>query len=111
MNAASFEEWVEKCLVPTLSKADVVVMDNLSSHKGPRVEKLIEAAGAELRYLPPYSPDMNPIEKAYSKLKAFLRKTAERTVSGLINALDACAEIFKPVECVNYFAACGYDTD
>ena len=111
MNAATFEDWAEKCLVPTLSKGDVVVMDNLSSHKGPRVEKLIEAAGAELRYLPPYSPDMNPIEKAYSKLKAFLRKIAERTVSGLMNALDACAEIFKPAECVNYFKACGYDTD
>ncbi len=95
MNAATFEDWAEKCLVPTLSKGDVVVMDNLSSHKGPRVEKLIEAAGAELRYLPPYSPDMNPIEKAYSKLKAFLRKIAERTVSGLMNALDACAEIFQ----------------
>ena len=82
INAASFEEWVEKCLVPTLSKGDIVVMDNLSSHKGPRVEQLIKAAGAELRYLPPYSPDMNPIEKAYSKLKAFLRKIAERTVAG-----------------------------
>jgi transposase len=70
INAASFEEWVEKCLVPTLSKGDIVVMDNLSSHKGPRVEHLINAAGAELRYLPPYSPDMSPIEKAYSKLKA-----------------------------------------
>ena len=74
INAASFEEWVVKCLVPTLSKGDIVVMDNLSSHKGPRVEQLIKAAGAELRYLPPYSPDMNPIEKAYSKPKAFLRK-------------------------------------
>ena len=110
INAASFEEWVEKCLVPTLSKGDIVVMDNLSSHKGPRVEQLIKAAGAELRYLPPYSPDMNPIEKAYSKLKAFLRKIAERTVAGLLIALDACADIFKPAECVNYFEACGYDT-
>ena len=73
--------------------------------KGPRVEQLIKAAGAELRYLPPYSPDMNPIEKAYSKLKAFLRKIAERTVAGLLIALDACADIFKPAECVNYFAA------
>src|SRR5271166_2183903 len=100
INAASFEEWVEKCLVPTLSKGDIVVMDNLSSHKGPRVEQLIKAAGAELRYLPPYSPDMNPIEKAYSKLKAFLRKIAERTVAGLLIALDACADIFKPAECV-----------
>jgi transposase len=87
MNAAMFEEWLEKCLVPTLSKGDIVVMDNLSSHKGPRVEKLITDAGAQLRYLPPYSPDMNPIEKAYSKLKAFLRKIAERTVAGLMNAL------------------------
>jgi transposase len=111
MNAATFEEWVEKCLVPTLSKGDIVVMDNLSSHKGPRVEKLITDAGARLRYLPPYSPDMNPIEKAYSKLKAFLRKIAERTVAGLMNALDACADIFKPAECANYFKACGYDTD
>ena len=110
INAASFEEWVEKCLVPTLSKGDIVVMENLSSHKGPRVEQLIKAAGAELRYLPPYSPDMNPIEKAYSKLKAFLRKIAERTVAGLLIALDACADIFKPAECVNYFEACGYDT-
>jgi len=99
----------KKCLVPTLSKGDIVVMDNLSSHKGPRVEQLITAAGAELRYLPPYSPDMNPI-KAYSKLKAFLRKIAERTVAGLLIALDACADIFKPAECVNYFKACGYDT-
>jgi transposase len=63
INATVFEEWVEKCLVPTLSKGDIVVMDNLSSHKGPKVEQLIEAAGAELRYLPPYSPDMTPIER------------------------------------------------
>jgi transposase len=111
MNAAKFEEWVEKRLVPNLSKGDIVVMDNLSSHKGARVEQLIKAAGAELRYLPPYSPDMNPIEKAYSKLKAFLRKIAERSVAGLMNALQTCADIFKPVECENYFKACGYDTD
>ena len=111
MNAATFEEWVEKCLVPTLSKGDIVVMDNLSSHKGPRVEQLIKAAGAELRYLPPYSPDMNPIEKAYSKLKSFLRKISERTIAGLMNALETCAHIFKPVECVNYFKVCGYDTE
>ena len=63
-----------------------------------------------MRYLPPYSPDMNPIEKAYSKLKAFLRKIAERTVAGLLIALDTCADIFKPAECANYFEACGYDT-
>ncbi len=110
INAALFEDWVETCLVPTLSKGDIVVMDNLSAHKGPRVEEIIKAAGAELRYLPPYSPDMNPIEKAFSKLKAYLRKIAERTVAGLMRALEACAEIFKPAECANYFEACGYDT-
>ena len=110
INAALFEEWVEECLVPALAPGDIVVMDNLSSHKGPRVEQLINAAGAELRYLPPYSPDMNPIEKAFSKLKAFLRKIAERTVAGLMRALEACADIFKPAECENYFSACGYDT-
>lgn len=109
INAASFEEWVEKCLAPTLSKGDVVIMDNLSSHKGPKVAQLIAEAGAELRFLPPYSPDMNPIEKAFSKLKAFLRKIAERTVAGLIAALDACPDIFKPTECENYFRACGYE--
>ena len=110
INAALFEDWVETCLVPTLSKGDIVVMDNLSAHKGPRVEALITAVGAELRYLPPYSPDMNPIEKAFSKLKAYLRKIAERTVAGLMGALEACAQIFKPTECANYFKACGYDT-
>jgi transposase len=110
INAALFEEWVEQCLVPALSKGDIVVMDNLPAHKGPRVEELIKAAGAELRYLPPYSPDMNPIEKAFSKLKAHLRKIAERTVAGLMRALQTGADIFKPDECANYFVACGYDT-
>jgi transposase len=89
INAALFEEWVETCLVPALSKGNVGVMDNLPAHKGPRIEKLIKAAGAELRYLPPYTPDMNPIEKAFSKLKAYLRKIAERTVAGLVRALEA----------------------
>ena len=109
INAVLFEEWVETCLVPTLSKGDIVVMDNLPAHKRPRVGELIKAAGAELRYLPPYSPDMNPIEKAFSKLKAYLRKIAERTVAGLMRALEACPDIFKSTECANYFTACGYD--
>jgi transposase len=100
-----------RCLSPAFSQGDVVVMDNLSSHKGARVKQLIKATRAELLYLPPYSPDMNPIEKAYSKLKAFLRKIAKRTVTGLLNALEACAEIFKPGECANYFKSCGYYTD
>jgi transposase len=110
INGALFEDWVENCLVPTLSQGDIVVMDNLPAHKGARVEELIKKAAAQLRYLPPYSPDMNPIEKAFSKLKAHLRKIAERTVAGLIGALQACADIFMPPECMNYFAACGYDT-
>jgi len=87
-------------------------MDNLSSHKGSRVRSnSSRRPEPSLRYLPPYSPDMNPIEKAYSKLKAFLRKIAERSVAGLMNALRTCADIFKPVECENYFKASGYDTD
>jgi transposase len=110
INTALFEEWITDCLIPTLSKGDIVVMDNLPTHKAPRIAELIKAAGAELRYLPPYSPDMNPIEKAFSKLKAHLRKIAERTVAGLMHALETCADIFKPSECENYFAACGYDT-
>ncbi len=111
INAALFEDWLETCLVPTLSPGEIVVMDNLPAHKGPRVEQLIKAAGAELRYLPAYSPDMNPIEKAFSKLKAFLRKIAERTVAGLMRALETCAEIFKPSQCTNYFKSCGYEHD
>ena len=111
INAALFEDWLETCLVPTLSPGEIVVMDNLPAHKGPRVEQLIKAAGAELRYLPAYSPDMNPIEKAFSKLKAFLRKIAERTVAGLLRALETCAQIFKPSQCTNYFKSCGYQDD
>jgi transposase len=107
VNAASFEEWVEKCHFPTLSRGDIVVMGSLSSHKGERVERLIEAAGAELRYLPPYSPDMNPIEKAYSKLKAFVRKLAETNRRRLA---DRRRRLRRPTECANYFVGCGYDT-
>ena len=81
-------------------------MDNLPAHKGARVEKLIKAAEVELRFLPPYSPDMNPIEKAFSEQKAYLRKIAERTVSALMTALETCADIFKTAECANYFAGC-----
>ncbi len=92
---------------PTLSPGEVVVMDNLPAHKGPRVEQLIKAAGAQLRYLPAYSPDMNPIEKAFS----LLRKIAERTVAGLISALETCADIFQPSQCTNYFKSCGYEHD
>jgi len=109
INAASFEEWVEKCLVPTLSKGDIVVMDNLSSHKGPKIRTMIEAAGATMLYLPPYSPDFNPIENAFAKLKAFLRKTAARSINTLWDAIGQLLDAFTPRECANYFAAAGYD--
>ena len=86
-------------------------MDNLSSHKGPNVRTLIEAAGAELFFLPPYSPDFNPIENAFAKLKALLRKAAERTVAGLWRTIGRIVDTFTPAECANYFAAAGYDPE
>jgi transposase len=111
INRDAFEAYVEKVLVPELRPGDIVVMDNLSSHKGPRTRALIEAAGASLLFLPPYSPDFNPIENAFAKLKALLRKAAERTVDGLWAAIGRIADAFSPAECANYFSACGYDPD
>jgi len=105
----AFETYVEKVLIPELRPFNIVVMDNLSSHKGPKVREMIEAAGAELRYLPPYSPDFNPIEMAFSKLKALLRKAAERTIGGLWDAIGKFLDLFKSDECRNYFNAAGYD--
>jgi len=109
INRNAFEIYVAKVLVPELKPGDIVVMDNLSSHKGATVRAMIEAAGASLLYLPPYSPDFNPIEKAFSKLKAHLRKAAERTVSGLWDAIGRLIDLFTPQECTNFFAAAGYD--
>ena len=109
INRDAFETYVAEVLVPELAPGDVVVMDNLSSHKGPRVRELIEAAGATLLYLPPYSPDFNPIENAFAKLKAFLRKAAERSVDGLWAAIGRAVDLFSPEECSNYFKAAGYD--
>ncbi|WP_048863419.1 IS630 family transposase, partial [Acidisphaera rubrifaciens] len=100
-----------RVLVPELRPGDVVVLDNLSSHKGPRVQDLIEAAGAELRYLPPYSPDFNPIENAFAKLKALLRKEAARTVDALWDAIGRMIDLITPAECVNMFAAAGYNPE
>ena len=108
INRAAFEAYVEKALVPALRPSDVVILDNLSSHKGSRVRALIERAGARLLYLPPYSPDFNPIENAFAKLKALLRKAAERTVEGLWTAIGRLIDVFTPTECANYFAAAGY---
>ena len=111
VNREIFELYVVKILVPELQPGDVVVMDNLSSHKGPAVRAMIEAAGARLLYLPPYSPDFNPMEKAFAKLKAALRKAAQRTVEGLWDTIGVLVDTFSPNECANYFAACGYDAD
>ena len=101
MNAERFEAWLRDDLGPTLQRGDIVVMDNLASHKNERVKQVLESFGASVLYLPPYSPDLNPIEKAYAKLKAHLRKLAERTVSGLMTLLESCAHIFKPAESAN----------
>jgi len=111
INRAAFEAYVEAVLVPELRPGDIVVMDNLSSHKGTRARALIEAAGAELLFLPPYSPEFNPIENAFAKMKALLRKAAERTVEGLWRAIGRIVGTFTPQECANYFAAAGYDPD
>ena len=111
INGDWFEAYVRQVLVPDLGRGDVVVMDNLSSHKGPAVRRAIEAAGASLLYLPPYSPDFNPIEKAFSRLKAMLRKAGERTVSGLWSLIGNLVDLFQPQECANYFSSCGYDPD
>jgi transposase len=106
-----FETWVEQVLVPELRAGDIVVMDNLSSHKGPRVQTLIQTAGAGLRYLPPYSPDFNPIENAFAKLKALLRKEAARTVDALWSAIGRLVDLITPAQCINMFAAAGYDPE
>ena len=109
MHGAAFLAYVEQVLVPTLSPGDIVIMDNLPAHKPVAVRQAIETVGAELRFLPPYSPDFNPIEMAFSKLKAFLKKTAARTVDDLWDEIANGIEMFTPTECENYFAAAGYD--
>lgn len=111
VNRLVFETWVERILVPDLHAGDVVVMDNLASHKGPQVRALIEAAGAELRYLPPYSPDFNPIENAFAKLKALLQKESARTVDALWCAIGRLIDFITPAECAHMFAAAGYDPE
>jgi len=98
-------------LVPELKSGDVVILDNLPAHKGSEVGEIIEAAGASLVYLPPYSPDFNPIENAFAKLNALLRKAAERTVAGLWSTLGNLLDAFTPAECANDFAAAGHEPD
>lgn len=109
INGVSFQAYVDQVLVPELRPGDIVIMDNLGSHKGAGVRDAIEAAGASLLYLPPYSPDFNPIENAFSKLKALLRKAAERTVDGLWSRIGALLPNFTPQQCANFFAAAGYE--
>lgn len=111
MDGAAFLIYIGKILAPTLSEGDIVVMDNLSSHKVQGVRKLIEAKGAKLLYLPPYSPDLNPIEQAFSKLKARLREAAERSVDALWRAIGRIIATFSADECKNYFKNSGYEPD
>lgn len=108
MDGSAFLAYVNQVLVPELTTGDIVVMDNLPTHKVTGVRDAIEAAGARLVYLPPYSPDLNPIEKAFSKLKAILRKTSARTLDDLWTAIAKALDAFSAAECKNYFKACGY---
>jgi transposase len=108
MNGEIFLAWLEQELIPTLAKGDIVVMDNLPAHKIASVRPLIEAAGAVLLYLPPYSPDLNPIEMAFAKIKALLRKAAERTIDALWDKIGEILSAFSPQECANYFRHAGY---
>lgn len=110
MNGAAFKAYVEQVLAPTLAPGDIVVMDNLAAHKNGAIRQAIEAAGAELRYLPPYSPDFNPIENAFAKLKAILRKAAARSLDHLWNAIATALPRFSHTECANYFLAAGYSS-
>jgi transposase len=111
INGDIFRGWVEQHLAPTLSPGDIVVMDNLSSHKVVGIRKAIQAVGAELRYLPPYSPDLNPIELAFSKLKKMLRDGAERTTEKLSKLCGRILDFFSEKECRGYFKHCGYRYD
>ena len=108
VTGALFVAYVEQQLVPALRRGDVVVMDNLACHKRAGVRRAVEAAGCELRLLPPYSPDLNPIEKAFAKLKARLRAAAKRTVRAVEDYLGELSTTFAPEECRNYFTSCGY---
>ncbi len=109
MNGAMFLSYVQRCLAPTLRPGDVVVMDNLASHKVTGVVEAIETAEAKLCYLPPYSPDLNPIEKLWSKAKAWLRRVAALTYDALIEAIADALRSVNPTECAHYFASCGYE--
>ena len=108
IDTACFRAYVEQVLVPTLRPGDVVVLDNLAVHKHPDVRAAIERAGARLRFLPPYSPDFNPIEQVFAKLKAFLRAARQRTFDQVCDFVAIALTFFTPIECQNYVRHCGY---
>jgi transposase len=107
-NRCNFLAYVQKVLVPSLQAGDIVMMDNLRSHKSPAVRQAIRAAGAKLFFLPPYSPDLNPIEQVFAKLKTLLRKAAERTVEATWKRIGTLLDVFSPQECANYLVNSGY---
>ena len=109
MNGEAFLAYIEQCLVPTLQRRDLVVVDNVSFHKVAGVEEAIRAAGASLRYLPQYSPDLNPIELVFHPLKVSLRKAAERTIDGLQRSIRSYIRALDPSECMGYFRHTGYE--
>ncbi len=108
INGESFLAWVEQALVPTLAPGDIVVLDNLGSHKGRAVRAALRAVGVHLFFLPPYSPDLNPIEQVFAKLKTLLRKAEERTVEATWRRIGSLLSCFAPAECANYFRNAGY---
>ena len=109
MNAEIFATYIETQLAPTLAPRDIVILDNVPFHKGARIEEIVKARGAWMLFLPAYSPDLNPIEMAFSKLKTLLRKHAARTFDAITNALGDICELFSPLECRNYFKDVGIE--
>jgi len=109
INGEAFQLYVEKVLVPTLRPGDIVIMDNLGLHKSNAVRRAIRAAGAHLFFLPKYSPDLNPIEQFFAKLKHWLRKAAKRTIEAVYNAIGPILDTVTSAECANYFTNAGYD--
>src|SRR4029077_7299488 len=107
-NREIFEAYVETLLAPTVKQGDVVILDNLAAHKSSRAEKAVRDRGAWFLFLPPYSPDLNPIEMAFAKLKAHLRARAVRTIDALWQEIGRICDLFEPAECQNYFTAAGY---
>jgi len=108
INGETFLAYVQQVLVPILKPGDIVIIDNLGSHKGKAVRRAIRDVGAKLFFLPPYSPDLNPIEQVFAKLKTLLRKAAERTVEATWKRIGSLLQSFTPAECANYFANAGY---